>query len=681
MRKTLSPGAQRRTAILLLAGAAVFTTACEGDSAPAPARPTAATVVSPTALPARAPEPAGPAKELLGANPPPITDYSRTHVYVDLLHQARRFGTPEAPWDEKALLDEDGWPRGDFGVLLLTGQAGVAGIAGTYKVSFTGQAKVSAVASPATLHNPHYDPDKNLATLDVDLPVGADQLALAFTQTGSGIRNLKVIRPGYDASNPPLFTRAFLDHIARFKTLRFMDWLRTNNNPVRYWTNRTTPENTHYASRNGVPWEHIVELSKQTGQDIWINIPVAADDDYVLQLARLLHGSLNPQRRIYVEYSNEVWNGQFKQHASNFDMAEAEVRDDPASPLAYDGKKDRATVGYRRIAKRGKEISDIFRSVYGAAAMMTTIRPVFASQVVNPYATELGLRFIAAAYGPPAQYFYALAGAPYFNLGAQQNTPDLSSEQVLQAMETSIARLPTINHFEKNLALARWHGLPFFAYEGGADTFGPGSIAAKKVANLDPRMQAVCQRYLDTWHENGGQLFMWFNAGAGNWDTPYGAWELTTDLALSDTPKIRCMDAALAGPPAPLKGRNTVPGSFPALAYAGNYPPYSEASKKPLRYLHPGSSLDYVVLAAQGGSYELILEVASAKPGNQLAIAVNGQIQHEFLELPARGWETPVASQPVAVRLDSGFNVLRLTTRAESSGFDLSTVTMRTQPR
>ena len=52
---------------------------------------------------------------LIGANLPAISDYSPTPVYVDLVRQARRFGTAQTPWDEKAILAPDGWPMGDFG--------------------------------------------------------------------------------------------------------------------------------------------------------------------------------------------------------------------------------------------------------------------------------------------------------------------------------------------------------------------------------------------------------------------------------------------------------------------------------------------------------------------------------------------------------------------------------------
>ena len=634
-----------------------------------------ALAVPPQPGPARTPS--SPVQQTpLGANLPAINDYARTPVYVDLMHQARRFGTAAAPWDEKALLGADGWPVGDFGVFLMTGQAGVVGVAGRYTVSFIGQAEVTAVASPARLGRPSHDAGSNRTSLSLVLHEHTDQLALSFTHVRGNIRDLKVIRPGYDTTQPPLFTRPFLAHLKRFQTLRFMDWLRTNNNDrVSSWATRASPERSHYASAAGVPWEHIIALANQTGKDIWINIPVRADDDYVRQLARLLKATLRPDLRLYVEYSNELWNSQFWQFGINRDLAVAEVQDHADSPLRFDGSNDKNIWMYRRIAKRLKEISDIFRSVHGDAAMMNTVRPVFASQVVQPHVTELGLKFIEAVYGPPSRYFFALAGAPYFNLGSQQNAPDLTTDQVLQAMELSVSQLARINQFETNLALARWYGLAWLAYEGGADTFGPGSIEAKKAASLDPRLQAICRRYLESWYESGGDLFMWFTAGAGNWDTKFGSWELTTDLALTDTPKIRCLDAVLAVPRPQYKSRNTVPGRIDALAHVGNFPPYGEASLNKLRYLHPGNSVDYLLLAPQGGHHALVLNADAGKEGNTLDLALDGRPLASKLELRAKGWNQPVDNAPVRLTLAPGWHTLRITTRTETSGFHLRALT------
>lgn len=612
----------------------------------------------------------------LGANLPAIADWSRTPVYADLVKQARRFGPPGHPWGgptDTTALGSDGWPVGDFGVFLKSG----AGDAGTYQVSFNGQAAVAPVASSnTTLAHQVYDPARNLTTLDVVRADGADQLVLAFTQTGSGIKNLKVVRPGYDALNPPLFATPFLDHIARFKTLRFMDWLKTNNSLVSSWSSRSTP-GSHYASDAGVPWEHVIALANQAGKDIWINIPVRADDDYVLQLARLLKSSLHPAARIYVEYSNEVWNASFWQFGTNRDLATAEVHANAASTLTYDGSTDANKLGFRRVARRGMEISNIFRSVYGDAAMMNTVRPVFASQVVQPYIAQLGLNFIDALYGPPSSYFYAFAGAPYYNLGARQTVDGLSTDEVLQAMDASVTRLPNDNFFEKNIALTSWYNLPFLAYEGGSDTFGSGSLAAKKAASLDPRMLDTCKRYMSTWYAQGGAMFMWFTAGAGNWDTRYGTWELTPDMAVTDTPKIKCMDATLATPLPALQGRNTVPGTFSAWAYAGNLAPYSQDSKNSVRYLHPGYFLDYVLLAPAGGVYALLLNAEAGQTGNLIDVAVNAKAVVSAFEVRKTGWGTAGDNLPLTINLKKGFNTLRITTRTETNGFSLIALTIR----
>jgi hypothetical protein len=612
----------------------------------------------------------------LGANLPRITDWSFTPVYADLMNQARRFGSAAAPWDESAILGDDGWPKGDFGVVLMIGASKYSGNAGTYKVSFNGRAKVSPIASGAKVSRQHFDSRQNRSSADVLLTADEDQLMLSFTDTGPGIKNVKVMRPGYDSVKPPLFTKAFLNHIARFKTLRFMEWLRTNNNPVTSWAMRASPEKTHYASKAGVPWEHIIALVNQTHQDIWINIPAAADDDYVLQLAKLLKTSLESDCKIYLEYSNEIWNGGFEQYNINRTAAIQEVQNNPKSLLAYDGNTKPQTIAFRRVARRLKEISDIFRTVYGDAAMMRIIRPVFSSQIVQPLTAKVGLEFVDALYGPPNRYFYALAGAPYFNLGSQQTAEGLTSEQVLNAMQESINRLPTVNALESNVALASWYGMKFFAYEGGSDTFGPGSLAAKKTASLNPRMLDICTNYLASWYRQGGDMLMWFMAGAGNWDSQYGTWELSTDVALTDAPKVKCMDKILGSPPAAPKGRNEVPGTFDALAFVGNQAPYSASSASRLRYLHPGSSLDYLVLAPAAGTYSLHIRAEAARSGNTIDLAVNSTIAVSTFELAASGWGKPVDNQPIKLDLKKGFNTLRLTTKTENLGFSMSALTI-----
>ncbi len=613
----------------------------------------------------------------MGANLAPVSDYSQTPVFVDLMEQARRFGTPEAPWDEKARLGADGWPLGDFGVVLMVGQADVPQTSGVYVLSFTGHARVEAVASPAVLRKPRYDAQKNHSTWEVVMPPGAAQLMLRFTATGPGVKDVKVIRPGYDAVHPPSFTRLFLQHVAAFKTLRFMDWLHTNGSTVRTWEQRADPHTTHFLGAAGVPWERILELSNTNGSDLWLNLPVEADDDYIRQLALLCRTMLKPDLHVYLEYSNEVWNAGFGQFHKNLQLTREELARHANSTLRAGGETDVNRLAYRHTAQRLLDMAAIFRSVYGPRAYAQRIRPLLAAQVVQPAILQLQLRFIEMAYGPPADYLYGLAVAPYFNLGPHQTEDDLSADQVLSAMGASVDQLERQNALEANVALARWYGIPLMAYEGGADTFGPGSLEAKRQASHDPRMRALCQRYLAKWFDTGGDLFMWFQAGAGDWSNRFGTWELSESLQDQSAPKLRCLQdfAAQYGAQAP--ERNALPGRIDAMDFVGSYAPYSKDARLKLRYLHPGQSLDYLLWSPAARDYQLSLQAETGQAGNSVQLAVDGRTVAPAVELLASGWGLLKVTAPLRLPLGAGFHTLRLRTLSESSGFRLDALTLR----
>ena len=477
----------------------------------------------------------------VGVNLPEISDYMRTPVYADLVHRARRFGSVNEPWDERAFLAEDGWPIGDFGMVVMTAQRGLSTTAGTYMLTFEGRATVSLIGSRAKLGRPVYDERTHRTVQPITLGIDTDQLILQFRDTLNDVKNIKLIRPGYDIDNTPLFTRDFLDMVRPYAVLRFMDWLRTNNSPVGRWSERTKPNLTHTHSNRGVPWETVIDLIRLTGKDAWINVPAMADDDYIGQLAVLLLSCLPPSTKLYIEYSNEVWNAQFRQHTQNLDAAVMAVKKNPKSVLVIDGPQPAGILANRRIVWRAKRISEIFKDVFGEQAFNDRVRVVYATQVVNPTAADKALAFLELTGHQPKDFFFAMAGAPYFNLGDKQTANAMSTNDVLDALEASIAELPHVNRLQKNASVANRYGLQFIAYEGGSDTFGPGSIKAKREAGFSPRMQRLCHDYLEVWREYGGQMMMWYTAGATDWDTPYGTWGLTTDIALNDTPKIRCL--------------------------------------------------------------------------------------------------------------------------------------------
>jgi hypothetical protein len=272
-----------------------------------------------------------------------------------------------------------------------------------------------------------------------------------------------------------------------------------------------------------------------------------ADDEYIEQLAMLLKACLPASSVLYVEYSNEVWNAQFQQYQQNLDAAIQEAQSNPQSPLIIDGPQPPDVLAQRRIVLRAQQISEVFKRIFGQQAFEDRVRVVYATQVVNPSVAANALAFMQRLGYEPQDYFFALAGAPYFNLGDKQTSDDLTTTDVIEAMQQSVNDLPRVNRLSLNAQVAKKYGLHFIAYEGGSDTFGSGSITAKRDAGFDPRMQALCQAYLQTWRAHGGQMMVWYTAGATNWDTPFGTWGLTNDIAITDTPKVRCLKAAATG--------------------------------------------------------------------------------------------------------------------------------------
>lgn len=60
-------------------------------------------------------------------------------------------------------------------------------------------------------------------------------------------------------------------------------------------------------------WEYMFQLCNVTRKDGWICLPHNADSAYIASLAALARRELDTTLRLYLEYSNEVWNGIFPQ--------------------------------------------------------------------------------------------------------------------------------------------------------------------------------------------------------------------------------------------------------------------------------------------------------------------------------------------------------------------------------
>ncbi|MDX2154591.1 MAG: hypothetical protein SFV54_27865 [Bryobacteraceae bacterium] len=475
---------------------------------------------------------------------------SRSRAFVDLGRGFRPVTTP---------VDDRGWPTTDATVLLFDIRPVAAwenniddpdrfspDWSGRYTVSFEGRADL-AVSTPnnrAAISNVQYDAATNITSADLVVQTGAELLQLVFTNTrrtpggatNTGLRNLRVLRPGYAGSKQP-YSNEFLDAIPPFQILRFMGFTETNSDfaprwpETLEWSDRHTPADAtqqRLGKRIGVAWEYVIHLANITGKDIWINVPAPASDNYVRQLARLLQTTLRPGANIYLEHSNEVWNPGFPQQRWNTAAAGAE-----------------ATTPIRRHARRLYEISRIFGEVFGQAEINRRIRPVYAWWPGRTQEYREALNYIRATFGPPSQFFYGMATTHY--IGARV-TETAAVGDILAAMRQAAETLRLGDQQHK--AVADDFGLKFLVYEGGPDNgqnyatvTTPNGV--RPVANVGNHILANRSREMreiivgdirDGFFANGGDLYMYFTLSSAY--SRWGCWGLTEDIVNRNTEKF-----------------------------------------------------------------------------------------------------------------------------------------------
>jgi hypothetical protein len=524
----------------------------------------------------------------MGINLDYMNDWAdRNMMFVDVMKNARPFsamGPHGHPNGDPVPVNANGWPTTDFGTIFLSVPEDplnrplsqtYPSMAGTYHLSFTGTATVAGT-NCCQIQNVNYNATTNTTTADVVVSPTDTFVGLFFSKTNKGVQNIKLLRPGYPLGTTQVFTTQFLKAIAPFSTVRFLNTLGTNNNVVFTWDQRTLPTDPQQSDWvKGVAWEYIIQFANTTGKDIWINIPehvnVASPywDNYVTQLAKLLKATLNPNIHVYVEYSNEVWNFQFQQAGDNMNSAIAEVTSGADPTLNYDHVNNEYYWGYRRVVHQTVRISQIFKDVYGAAAMNTIIRPVFMSLYVNPFLAEDGLLYLKNNFGPPNQYIYAVGGAPYFGEFATNifsNVNDLFAElqsgvngfgQIIsgfsgQSYNGGVVYQNYVNGVPQNnisyKALADYYGIKSIAYEGGPiNSDDPGNAVISELGVEDPRMGDLVQKELAHWFGCGNDLFVYYSLATPPGNSSGGPWGAYLDITVP-TQKSKALEAVAATP-------------------------------------------------------------------------------------------------------------------------------------
>jgi hypothetical protein len=351
------------------------------------------------------------------------------------------------------------------------------------------------------------------------------------TDPADPVRNVRVLLPGADASKR--WNPVFLQRLQGYSTLRFMDWLETNASPLKAAAERPVVDDARYTTK-GVPAEVVADLCNQTKADCWVNVGHTWDDALVEATAIALRDTLSPSLRLFVEHSNEVWNGQFA-------VADFARTRGVAAGLA----KDEFEAQLRWHARRTAQVHAIFDRVFdasGAAGPRRVVR-VLGGWAANAWSTGVMLDQLKK----DAAIVDVVAIAPYFggSLGEPEQrgaVQGMGATELMARLEKSVDE--SLGWVVEQKKLCAERGVGLVAYEGGQHLVGVGPVADDPIvnrlfdaANADPRMKALYLRYLQGWKTGGGDLFVHFTSTMA--PSKYGRWgaAVTMEQPRAQAPK------------------------------------------------------------------------------------------------------------------------------------------------
>ena len=358
---------------------------------------------------------------------------------------------------------------------------------GSLQVRFLGAggAKVIAGTLPASGMATFTGAEIYTFTIPPANPTTTVNLTVAASDSTAPLDRIQLLTPG---SGPGLYHPEYVAALRPFDVIRVMDPQFTSGSQEVRWADRIT--------RPGEDLESLIALANAAHRDLWVCVParaVAANGmptDYAYQLGDLLNSCLDPGLKVYVEYSNEVWNwGNPWIDETNYVFSQGAIDYNDES-----GRRWYAKAAYRvhqaiasRLGPCGPKLVRVFA---GQLANVGTIDPCL------PWAVGKGYRFDC------------LAGGMYWGLNADANAIRAAWTSGDQAGALKLvddgfrAGEATMMGWVKTYAAyAKKYGMDLVAYEGGVG----GGLWSDPVGNQVMRAYVaspLCvQQHMDTYRD------------------------------------------------------------------------------------------------------------------------------------------------------------------------------------
>lgn len=350
----------------------------------------------------------------------------------------------------------------------------------------------------------------------------------------------------------------YLNRVKPFTAIRFMPWQNAKETKIVNWNDRPMTHDAHYSGSEGVPVEVMVDLANHAQSDAWFTVPYRANSDYIRNFAQLVKDRLDPRQKVYIEYSNEVWNALYPVY--HLAVGESQAR----WPSKYHDKG-----GLRKqylvanwYADKSVETCNIWKQTFGSESNRVVC--VISSFARTPDIGREALACPLVSSTPCANVVDAYAVAPYFGdyvaliNNRQEVTHWSNSPNGLETLFSELINGGVLrdgpaggavqfayeNGMRGSAAVAKEFGVKLLAYEAGQHLKrddrphtlrDPTILSMFMTANQDPRMGDLYRQYLARWRNSGGDLLMHFYGIAQSEpNTAFGMLETSNS---SNTPK------------------------------------------------------------------------------------------------------------------------------------------------
>ncbi len=526
-----------------------------------------------------------------------ITEWESMLPFINVFKKARPWSSNQGALD----LDDNGWVRS-----LAAGQTASTAVlspntptqqalphkfpSGDYVLTYEGDGTLSILGSAVT-EIVNLGPRRFRVHLDFASASAGFSLRLDSTAPGNYLKNIKIHLPGgvcnhdafahadtaaacpsgtsfepYEAVNDEfVFYAPFLNNMKYFKAIRYLQALSVNGATLSEASELKTIDAATYW--NQMPAEVMVMLSNRLNADVWLNLPHRASDAFVNHFASILQQQLNANLKVYVEFSNEVWNGAFpySMHAHDLaatgcpryaDLTDCDQDSTPNNGVLCEGwpwptqNAHCMTARNRYFSDRTVEVGQIFIDVFGGGERVVR---VMGGWTQNNYNEALLThnnnyqRVDAVAIGSyfggyiPSNLNNAQIIQSWIDQGGQAHAMDLLFQEILQGGALRPYYLPggqyydparpawqippangavnaLVDSFAGMVASVGQYGLELVSYEGGPHldvTVNGNSTGVRDLvlaAHHDPRMGQAYQAYLQGWRNSGGGILMLYTS-------------------------------------------------------------------------------------------------------------------------------------------------------------------------